>query len=63
MDTNAALREIILRRRQLLQEWNEYRNQVRSKLQLKDVSENVEVETIETVKEIIVEEKEEVIED
>jgi translation initiation factor 3 subunit B len=65
MDTNAALRELILKRKQLLAEWTEYRIETVSKLEslnIVDHSPKVEYETIETIKEVILEETEEIVE-
>lgn len=64
METNAALRELIIKRKQLLAEWTEYRKEVVSKLEnLKIVEHNTVIanEVVETVKEVVIEEKEEVI--
>lgn len=62
MDSDAALRELILKRKELLNEWTEYRNGVISKLNLSENDSDVEYETIETTKEVILEEHEEIIE-
>lgn len=59
MEADAATREAILRRRQLLEEWKEYRaKHAHKKLE----SHEVEAEIVEEIKEEIIEEKEEVVE-
>lgn len=64
MDTNAALRELILKRKALLSEWTKYREETVSKLHslgIFDNSTKIEKEATTTVKEVILEESEEVI--
>lgn len=65
MDTNAALRDLILKRKQLLAEWTEYRSKTvanLASLNLPDHKGTVAEETIETIKEVVLEEHEEVVE-
>lgn len=65
METNAALRELILKRKELLSEWNEYRAGVIEKLKslnLLQHEDDVEYETIETITEVVLEETEEIVE-
>lgn len=65
MDTNAALRVLILKRKELLSEWNEYRSETLTKLNALNLlhhAENIENETIETIKEVVLEETDEVVE-
>lgn len=65
MDSNAALREIILKRKELLNEWTAYRESVRKFLHengYEQPKEEIKYETIETIKEIVISETEEVIE-
>lgn len=65
MDTNAALRELILKRKKLLSEWNDYRSTVLSKLKSLNLlhhEDKIENETIETIKEVVLEETEEIVE-
>ena len=64
MDSNAALRVQILKRRELLNEWTKYRQETVSKLKDLKVNnhrETVASEAIETIKEVVLEESEEVV--
>ncbi|TID19828.1 hypothetical protein CANINC_003711 [Pichia inconspicua] len=64
MDSNAALREIILKRKALLNEWKTYRESVQKFLHengYEQPKENLHYETIETIKEIVLSETEEIV--
>lgn len=58
MEADAAVKEAILARRQALEEWRAYRSRFAPVVKTSDV----QVETIEEIKEEIIEEKEEVVE-
>jgi len=65
MERDSALRETILKRKEQLSEWNKYRSQIIDKLSNLGLYSNNEIkanETIETVKEVLVDESEEIIE-
>lgn len=59
MEADAAVREAILARRKALEKWREYRSKYAHN---EEAHSDVQVETIEEIKEEIIEEKEEVIE-
>lgn len=63
MDTNAALRELILQRKKLLNDWKSYRSKTIEKLDKFIIKrKEIELEKVKTIKEVIIEENEEVIE-
>lgn len=65
MEESAALREIILERRRLLEEWNTWRASIennKDKYGIVDSVDQNETEIIEEIKEEIIEEKEEIVE-
>ncbi|VEU19635.1 DEKNAAC100207 [Brettanomyces naardenensis] len=65
MEANAELREQILRRKKLLRDWRSWRKIVEQKLEKLNLTahhEESKVEVIEEIKEVVLEEKEEIIE-
>ncbi|GMM30383.1 translation initiation factor eIF3 core subunit B [Martiniozyma asiatica (nom. inval.)] len=65
MEANNELKELILKRKAMLKEWNEWTEQVYKKLNADGYAtkeKSVELVTVEDIKEVVIEEKEEVVE-